>query len=220
MKKLLFAFSIIMCASLSGFSQALKPVTIDDQVSVSLPSDFTKQDTLGQQIYNGNAEFGYITVIHAPNPANTHVLKKENDLNTVFKEYVDKVLKSSGSGTINNDRDTVINNNLKARTFMLETDDDNGHNYRQFLVVYTTPATYTFEYLYPDGRQDNARAEIKKFFSSVKFAADVNRADQYISSGGSSVFSSGLFYGVAGGILVILIIVLITVRNRDRVYPS
>jgi len=219
MKKILLIYSMLLGIAFQGFSQGLKPVKIDDQVSVSLPADFNKKDTLGQQIYNSNAEFGYITVIRSANPANTHVLKKEKDLNKVFKEYVNKVLKSSGSGTINNDHDTVINNNLKARTFMLETDDDNGHNYRQFMIVYTTPATYTFEYLYPDGRQDNARPEIKQFFSSVKFAPEVTRTDQYISSGGSSIFSSGVFYGLAGGIVIVLIIVLVT-RNRNRTYQS
>jgi hypothetical protein len=92
MKKIILSLSIILF-SLTGFSQALKPVKIDSLVTVSLPEGFTKKDTLGQQIYQGSASLGNILVLRVPN-ANTKPLNKESDLKDVFKTYIKGIQKS------------------------------------------------------------------------------------------------------------------------------
>jgi hypothetical protein len=80
MKKILILFSLVLLAS-TGFAQIpLKPVKIDSLVTISLPEEFTKKDTLGQSIYSGNGAYGYMVVIRAPNADNNTPLKRKETL--------------------------------------------------------------------------------------------------------------------------------------------
>lgn len=216
MKKTILSLSLILFATL-GFSQVLKPVKIDSLITVSLPANFIKKDTLGQQIYQGNASLGFITVIRAQNAANNKPLNKEKDLKNVFKNFADGVRKQSRNGSIMNPKDTLIGN-LEARVFTLRVDNSGSTGeapqLRKFILIYTTDATYTFEYYYPEARADLARAELQEFSGSIKVAADLNRHDQYISN--AKGLSTPVAIALYGGIPLILIIVFVAMRRKKR----
>ncbi|GAA4336968.1 hypothetical protein GCM10023149_46180 [Mucilaginibacter gynuensis] len=217
MKKLILAFSIA-AFTLTGYSQGLKPVKIDSLVTVSMPGEFTKKDTLGQQIYSGSGLMGYMMVIRAQNPANNQPLKKENDLNNVFKEYIKK-LQGQSSGDIMNARDTTIGK-LKAKVFALETNDENGQQVRNFALIYTKDATYTFEYLYPTNRAELIKDENKAYFGSIKISPELERTDQYISTASSGVSGTGKIAIYGGGSLVLLMIGYFIYRKKTETAMS
>ncbi|MDB5152492.1 MAG: hypothetical protein JWR54_1243, partial [Mucilaginibacter sp.] len=66
MKKLIILFGMLFSMN-AVFAQALKSVKIDSLVSVSLPSSYSKKDTLGQQIFSANTDLGYMITIRQPN---------------------------------------------------------------------------------------------------------------------------------------------------------
>ncbi|WP_184542575.1 hypothetical protein [Mucilaginibacter sp. FT3.2] len=216
MKKTILSLSLILFATL-GFSQILKPVKIDSLVTVSLPANFTKKDTLGQQIYQGTAALGFITVIRAPNATNNKPLNKEKDLKNVFKTFAEGIRKQSHNGSIMNARDTTIGN-LEARVFTLRVDNSGSTGeavqLRLFILIYTTEASYTFEYYYPEARTDLAKDELKEFSSSIKVASDLKRNDQYISN--AKGLSTPVKVALYGGVPLILIIVFIAMRRKKR----
>src|SRR3978361_980758 len=147
MKKLLIIFGILFSVN-AVFGQALKPVKIDSLVSVSLPSSYSKKDTLGQQIFSANTDLGYMVTIRQPNAKGNQPLKKENDLNSVLKNYIQGIQSQSGNGSTQNIRDTTVGT-LKAKVFNLLTKEANGDShYRNFVLLYTKEATYIFEYGY------------------------------------------------------------------------
>ncbi|XHR93075.1 hypothetical protein ACFJIV_22470 [Mucilaginibacter sp. UC70_90] len=182
MKKIILSLSIVLF-SLTGFSQALKPVKIDSLVTVSLPEGFTKKDTLGQQIYQGSASLGNILVLRVPN-ANTKPLNKESDLKDVFKTYIKGIQKQSVNGSVMYPRDTTIGK-LEGKVFTLRIDNSGSTGespeLRNFILLYTQDVTYTFEYNYPEQRLDLAKAELKQFSGSIKIAPTLDRRDQYLS---------------------------------------
>lgn len=216
MKKTILSLSLILFATL-GFSQILKPVKIDSVVTVSIPANFTKKDTLGQQIYQATASLGYIVVIKAQNAANNKPLNKEKDLKNVFKTFAEGIRKQSRNGSIMNPRDTTIGP-LEARIFTLRVDNSGSTGeapqLRRFILLYTQEATYTFEYFYPEARADLATPELKEFSNSIK-VSDVNRKDQYLSNakGMSTPVKIGLFGGVP---LIIIIAVVASIRRKKR----
>jgi hypothetical protein len=218
MKKILFSL-ILLSVSVAGFSQALKPVKIDSLVTVSMPAIYQKKDTLGQQIFTGNGMFGTTVVIRAANDKNNTPLKKEGDLNAVLKKYIASIQGQSGGGSALHVRDTTVGT-LKAKVFTLKN-SDNAENVQfiNFTLIYTQDATYTFEYVYPETRQELVKDEYKAYISSIKLAKDLQRNDQYLykSTGMSQVAKIGVYGG--GAILLILLIVVVA-RRRKRLAIS
>jgi hypothetical protein len=217
MKKIFLIFALILLFAAPGFSQLVKPVKIDSLVTVSLPLSYQKKDTLGQQIYAGNSMFGYMQVIRAANAKNTTPLKRENDLNKVMKDYVRDIQNQSNNASALNARDTTIGT-LKAKLFTLHTDDGQGNVLnKNFTLLYTTDATYTFEYVYPDNRQDEIAGELKTFISSIKLSPQLQRNDQYLSNAkGMSSILRIILFGIGG--LVIVFIILFIAKRRKMAY--
>jgi hypothetical protein len=215
MKKIFLSLTIVLF-SISAFSQLIKPVKIDSLVTVSLPQGYQHKDTLGQRIYSANGLYGYMEVIRAGNPKNTKPLKKETDLNTVLKDYVKGIQGESGGGSAQNVRDTTIGT-LEAKIFTLKTDDGSGNIlFRNFILVYTTDATYTFEYGYQDNRKDLIRDEYRSFLNSIKLSPELQRNDQYLSNSKAMSLNKQIAIACGAALVIIIIIILIVRRKRAK----
>ena len=221
MKKILLSFAFILGYIISAHSQtALKPVKIDSLVTVSLPDGYQKKDTLGQHIYAANAQYGFMTIIVAPNERNNTPLKKENDLDKVLKKYITSIEGQSGTGSsAQHVRDTTVGS-LKAKTFTLKKDDGSGTvQMINFTLLYTQATTYTFEYVYSEDRKDVVKDEYKAFISSIRTSPELQRNDQYLSNAkGLSPALKIAIYG--GGALIIVFIIVTVVRRRRRLSLS
>jgi len=214
MKKILISLGLTFFA-LAGLGQRLKTVKIDSLVSVSLPADFRKTDTLEQQTYTANAQYGYIIVNRSPNPVGNKTLKNKKDLNNVFREYIQKVESSLSDGNITNDHDTIINN-LEVRDFTLRTDTGSGVQLRKFRVLYTKPVTYTFQYLYDDIRKEVAKKERGAFFKSITIAPELNGKDQYAFYGKAKKVNALAIVCVAAGTIILVLIILLVRKKRRK----
>ncbi|WP_454803891.1 hypothetical protein [Mucilaginibacter phyllosphaerae] len=213
MKKIIVILSLLLSAT-AGFAQvALSPVKIDSLVTISLPKEFTKKDTLGQSVYSGKGQYGYMVVIRAPNAENNAPLKKERDLNKVLQDYI-KGIKGQSDGNTLNVRDTTVGH-LKAKTFELETDQGAGKQVRNFIIIYTQDITYTFEYYYESLRKDLAQGEYKTYASSLKISPELKRTDQYLSmaKGLSPAAKIGIY---GGGALLLVLVIVFFVRKKKQ----
>ncbi|SDS42818.1 hypothetical protein SAMN05216490_1135 [Mucilaginibacter mallensis] len=215
MKKILIILSLILFTSFS-YSQTFKQVKIDSLVSVALPPTYITKDTLNQRIFSANASFGYIVVIREPNSKTIAPLKKEKDLNNVFKDYANGIVKLSG-GTVQNKRDTTVGT-LKGLRFDLRTDNGDGSvQYRRFLLLYTHDVTYTFEYYYDEMRAALTKDEAKTYFSSIKLAPDLQRNDQYqIASVSPDFFGVSQIMIYAGITIIIVVSISMVVKRKKR----
>lgn len=214
MKKILISIGLAFF-TLTGWSQRLKTVKLDSLVSVSLPADFHRTDTLGQQTYTANAQYGYIIIGHSPNPPGNKTLKKEKELNNVFKEYIQKVQSSLTDGKITKDHDTIINN-LEVRDFTLTTDTGSGVQIRKFRILYTKPVTYTFQYLFDEIRKDVAKTEKDAFFKSITIAPGLSGTDQYTFYGKVTKVNALSVVCIAAGVIIIVLIILVRRKRRKR----
>ena len=214
MKKLIIIFTILFSVN-AVFGQSLKSVKLDSLVNVSLPSSYTKKDTLGQQVYTANSDLGYMIAIRQANEKGNQPLQKENDLNAVLKKYIDGIQSQSGNGSAQNIRDTTIGT-LKAKAFTLFQNDPNGESqYRNFILLYTQDATYTFEYGYGDSRKDLIKGESKAYFASIKLSRELQRNDQYVDTRPQTSNSKVTVIEITGGILIIGLIAWLIFRKKD-----
>lgn len=214
MKKLIIIFAILFSVN-TVFGQSLKSVKLDSLVNVSLPSSYTKKDTLGQQIYTANSDLGYMIAIRQANAKGNQPLQKENDLNVVLKNYIQGIQTQSGNGSTQNIRDTTIGT-LKAKAFTLVQNDPNGETqYRNFILLYTQDATYTFEFGYGDSRKDLVKEESKAYFASIKLSPELQRNDQYVDTRPQTSKSKVTVIEIAGSIVIIGLIGWLVFRKRD-----
>ncbi|MFD0749814.1 hypothetical protein ACFQZS_06650 [Mucilaginibacter calamicampi] len=211
MKKIVLgAFLSLITAA--GFGQDLKPVEIDSLVTVSLPAEYSKTDTLNQQVFSANSDYGYMVVVKAVDKTN-QPLKKEKDLNKVMDNYVDNFKQQYKNASAQNVRDTTVGA-LKAKAFTLQYDaDDSSTQFKNFVLLYTTSASYFFEYAYPGMRAGVIGGELKTFLSSIKLSPALNRGDQYLSNekGMSPVVKFGL---IGGGSLLVIALVVVLINKR------
>lgn len=215
MKKLIILFSILFLVD-AVYGQGYKPVKLDSLVTVSLPAKNTKKDTLGQQIYSANTDLGYMITIREPNAANNQPLKKEKDLNSVLKKYISGIQSQSGNGSAQNVRDTTIGT-LKAKAFTLYTKDPSGDDqYRNFVLLYTQDATYTFEYGYSATRKDLVKDEDRAYFSSIKLSPALQRADQYTETSASKSSNNNLIFEIGSGVLILGVLAWLVFRKKNN----
>jgi len=214
MKKLIIIFAILFSVN-AVFGQSLKSIKLDSLVNVSLPSSYTQKDTLGQQIYSANSDLGYMIAIRQANAKGNQPLQKENDLNAVLKKYIQGIQTQSGNGSAQNVRDTTIGT-LKAKAFTLLVSDPNGESqYRNFILLYTQDATYTFEYGYGESRKDLIKGESKAYFASIKLSPELQRTDQYVDTRPQASGNKYIVIEVAGGVLIIGLLAWLVFRKRD-----
>lgn len=214
MKKLILLFGILFSVN-AVFGQTSKLVKIDSLVSISLPATYSKKDTLGQQIFSAQTNLAFMIAIREPNAKGNQPLKKEKDLNDVLKKYIKGIQSQSKNGSAQFIRDTTVGT-LKAKAFTLRTDNGGGDvQYRDFVLLYTQDATYTFEYGFADTRQDLVKDERKAYFSSIKLSPGLQRTDQYTDTSAASKPATNIIIEIAGAVLVVFALVwLIFFRNR------
>jgi len=215
MKKLILLFGILFSVK-TVFGQGYKPVKIDNSVTISMPTGYTQKDTLGQHLYNATTNFGYMMAMAEPNAKNNKPLKKAKDLDNVFKDYVKGIQGQTPYSSAQNVRDTTVGT-LKAKAFTLLIDDHSGSiQYKDFLLIYTTEATYTFVYGFPDIRKDMIKDEAKTYFGSIKLSSDLQRNDQYTDlHSSSSGLSTNNIIEISGGVLIVFIVIwVIFFRSR------
>jgi hypothetical protein len=218
MKKIVLSL-ILLSFAITGFSQALKPVKVDSLVTISMPALYQEKDTLGQQIFTGTGLYGTTVVIRAANDKNNTPLKKEGDLNAVLTKYIKSIQGQSGDGSALHVRDTTIGT-LKAKAFTLKNGENGGNiQFINFTLIYTQDATYTFEYVYPEARQELVKDEYKAYISSIKLAKDLQRNDQYLyKSTGMSQVTKIAVYG--GGAIVLILFIVVVARRKKRLAIS
>ncbi len=204
MKKLKILFALLFSVS-TVFGQGYKPLKVDKLVTVSMPAEYTQKDTLGQHIYSANTDFGYLVTTVEPNAKDNQPLKREKDLKALMKNYIKGIQQQTGDGSTQNIRDTTVGN-LEAKAFTLVTDDGNGNiQNRNFLVIYTKDATYTFQYTYPDMRKELVKSEAKAFFGSIRLSSELQRDDQYTDmNNASSAGNTLVILLVVGGCIVVI----------------
>lgn len=213
MKKIVLG-AIMLFFTAAGFTQQLEPVKIDSLVTVSLPEGYNKTDTLNQQVYSANGDYGYMVVVKATDETNKP-LEKEKDLNKVMTTYVKSLQEQYKDASAQNVRDTTVGP-LKAKTFTLQyRAEDSSLQFKNFVLLYTTTASYFFEYAYSGMRADVIGKELKTFLGSIKLSPALQRNDQYLSNDkGMSPIAQVAIYGGGGILLIGLIIVLINKRKN------
>lgn len=217
MKKSLSTF-LFYFITISLFAQ-LKPYKIDDSVQVSLPAGFKKTDTLGQTQITAETSFGFIQIAkQADNPHTTPDIEKAKHLDRYYDDFVKRIKKSSKTGTISHEKDTVLGK-LRVKDFTLEVDSGSGVQIRNFRLLHENGATYSFQFLYKDISKEYAIPESKAFFESIKTTESLTLASQFTTPGNTTGkaprSNTRLYIGIGAALLIILLLLFFLRRKRN-----
>ncbi|HQS51835.1 MAG: hypothetical protein B7X86_08365 [Sphingobacteriales bacterium 17-39-43] len=130
--------------------------------------------------------FGTILIFKVPdNPQITPDIEKDRHLKNYYKNYIKSVKQSSKSGIITDEKDNLIGE-LKVKDFTLKIDTGSGILLRDFRILHTNGATYTFEFLHENVHKEFAVPEREKFFNSIEVNETISSSDQYTSQAPNS----------------------------------
>lgn len=217
MKKLLILPLIII--SMHTFAQKLKPVKLDSLVSVSMPEDYKKKDTLGQTTLSGTASHGYVIANKSPGAISEKTtLRDAKDLESVYAGYISSVAQSAKSNP-SKERDTTIGS-IKGKNFTLLAEGEQGPEVRDFTVLLLGTDIYSFEFVQSQSHLSQAKESREAFFGSIK-VTNVNVKDQLTDAGSklsteekTDEWKRYVILGVV--VLVIIGVVIMIMRMRKH----
>jgi hypothetical protein len=211
MKKLIILLALYLIPFLS-LAQTWDTFRIDSAVSVGLPKGFTKTETIKQFSLVARTSFGTILIFKVPdNPQITPDIEKDKHLKNYYDNYIKSVEQSSSAALITDEKDNLIGE-LKVKDFTLKIDTGGGVLYRDFRILHTNGATYTFEFLYQNIHKEYAIPERGKFFNSIEVNENISRSDQYTSHNLNSDSPDNSKYLILLIIIVLLAIGLTILR--------
>lgn len=211
MKRIFILFAIYLVPFLA-LAQTWDTFRIDSAVSVGLPKGFTQKETNKQFSLVSRTLFGTILIFKIPdNPQTTPDIEKDRHLKNYYENYIKSVEQSSSDALIIDEKDNLVGE-LKVKDFTLKIDTGGGVLYRDFRILHTNGATYTFEFLYQNIHKEYAIPEREKFFKSIEVNENIGRADQYTSQNLNSDSPDNSKYLILLIIIVLLAIGLTILR--------
>jgi len=207
---------MMCCACIFAFTagaQEWPTVKIDSAVSVQLPAGFAKTDTANQVQVLASSDYGTIMVFKSDDNPEIMEIEKDSHLEKYYKNYVNTVGSSAAGGNIINEKSTRLGD-LKVKDFTLQVDSGGGKQYRDFKILHANGATYTFEFLYGYLHKNLVKPEKDRFFKSISVTEALDRQDQYTSPGIVQQNQISPLWIVAGGAVIVTLIVFFIVRRK------
>ncbi len=179
--KRIFVLLAIYLIPFLALAQTWDTFKIDSAVSVGLPKGFTQTETNKQFNLVARTLFGTILIFKIPdNPQTTPDIEKDRHLKNYYENYIKSVEQSSSDALITDEKDNLIGK-LKVKDFTLKIDTGGGVLFRDFRILHTNGATYTYEFLYQNIHKEYAIPEREKFFKSIEVNENISISDQYTS---------------------------------------
>ncbi|MBE7175980.1 MAG: hypothetical protein INR69_06230 [Mucilaginibacter polytrichastri] len=215
MKKLLILPLLLI--TISAFAQNWKPAKLDSLVSVSMPADYKKKDTLNQTSFSGKTDFGFIIVNKSPEAIKAGTkIRNDKDLQAIYNSYITGIAQNAKSQPAKL-RDTTIGS-IKGKNFVFTVEGEEGPEVREFTVLLIGTDMYSFEFLQKQMHVTQAKETREAFFGSIKLA-DVKKQDQLTNAGeklsAEEKSSEWKRYAMLGGIAgVIVVVIALIIRMR------
>lgn len=194
-----------------------KPVIVDDFLTVQLPDNYQKVDTLGRTVFYADADYSVITLSRIPEssvPQIERITASSAEGLRKFYSGVEVGWLNTGKGTLIESKD-ILTDSLQARVFRVDYDNEETKINH---IVLVRDRIYAGTVWFNTDQLEYVEAEKEQFFNSFQF--DIKPIDQLRPARveDSSGYVLGKFIGkiVWFGFLLGIIILIIIVANRKR----
>ena len=211
-----FVLAILLTFQTDSATLNWERVTVDDLLTVELPDNFERTDTLGQTIFYAEADYSVITLSRVPESAIPQVDRitssTPDELGKFYTGFQNGTLKAKQGEVV--DSEDVLLDSLRARIF--RTDYENGETkLNQIILVqdrlYFGTVWFSTEYF------EFVINEKDQFFNSFQFAITANKQLRPARLEDSTSYKLGELFGtIIGYTLIPGIIILIVVLVRRK----
>lgn len=157
---------VFLLFSLISYGQSKwTTIHLDEHVSFTIPSDYTKSDTLGQENFLAKTEFAYIQAVRIPQPQAQ--INNEKELIDYYIAF-QKLTVDQSYGDLVSDS-TVKLNDLQVRVFQFETLWNESLEVQENRIVFIDSSMYSFTYAYFKDEEQLAKDDKSVFFSGIEF---------------------------------------------------
>ncbi|MEO9801905.1 MAG: hypothetical protein ABJF04_01600 [Reichenbachiella sp.] len=193
-------------------------VTVDDLLTVELPSNFERTDTLGQTVFYAEANYSVITLSRVPESAIPQVDRitssSTEELRKLYTGFQNGTIKGS-QGEVVDSQDVLIDS-LSARVF--RTDYNNGETkFNQLILVrdkiYFATVWFNTEHL------ELVEIEIARYFNSFQFDVIPSNQLRPARLEDSTSYKIGELLGTIIGYALIpgtIILIVILIRRKKK----
>ena len=141
--KNIFFLIISICLSIQVFAQeSWTKIVVDKQLSVSIPGNIEKMDTLGQKLFYGITE-DETKIIVSKLEIKNELRADTAELGKYYRDYMAGMLAESQDHEITGSKKSKIDN-LQSFEFGFKSTEDGAIGYTEVVVVFTKEATYSF----------------------------------------------------------------------------
>ena len=176
-----FLFTLLALLSINCFSQELINYQLDSTVAVSIPANYTLNDTIGVKAINAEIEYGLIIVTTAPNQGKVEInIQDEADLIKSYKGIIGGVLQSHKGILVQ--EEILEKYGLKYMRATYKATHEGEKQIRHCLVLFVNHTIYTmnfWELESMDIETEDRIADVReRFFASLEFPKNLTIKDQ------------------------------------------
>lgn len=219
-----FLVLLFSAVTFATFAQDWREYIIDDNLTLSLPENYTITDTMSQRVIMAQTDHGFILVTRMKNDGqNEFSIRDEAALIKRYREFRKGLMKSTKGKVI---REEVFEKDgLKYWKFSYTAPwGDVEKQVRHSMILFLNQHIYTFSIWEQSGDEEKLTAIREKLFSSVKVPDNATLKNQlYLtkndSGGNSEAYRTGELFGTAvfwAGVVFLFVFSIRRLSKRSR----
>lgn len=220
MRKIILAFLTLLATQ--GFAQEWIDYMVDDNLTISLPANFTLMDTLGQRVMHARIDNALIMVQRIPNKGEEAVVVQfEADLIKAYEEFQNGIIRSQ-NGKLKS-QEWVEISRVQLNKFSYQATMGEEKQLRHCLTLFINDYWYAIQFWEVESMTGDLASEREKLFTSVKLREGVSRENQTSDGNGNESTASAYYYvaifivvNVIVGIIGVVVLLILKIARRKK----
>jgi hypothetical protein len=217
MKKFLIPAVLVML-TINSFAQEWTKYKFDENLTVSVPEDYSAIDTLGQHIVSAKVDNGIILVQRLPNTGLLALdIRDKDELIKRYEEFQKGVVLTSQGVLIKQENEEM--NGILVTRFSCTATMGEEKQLRHFFVFFLNENWYTINFWEVESMTDEVKADREALFSSIEIPDGLSIKNQMTTKGSPS-YKMGYMVGKALGFILIpgaIVAIIVVVIRAQRI---
>ena len=169
--------TLLTLLAIDGFGQTWIDYKVDDNLTVSIPDNFTVMDTLGQTIIRSSIDNALVMIQRIPNKGETAaVIQFEENLIKAYEGFQNGIIRSQ-KGKLKSQQ-WIEKSRVQLNEFSYYASQGEEKQIRHCLALFINNYWYAIQFWEVESMTDELAAEREKLFSSIRLPEGVSRENQ------------------------------------------
>lgn len=193
-----------------AFTQQFTKLVIDENISLAIPDNYSKKDTLGTTVFSARIDYGLVMIVIVPTKLEGVKVKDEKALLKTYNGFRTGLLGSSKGKMVS--QETLDINGLKLDKISFTVKTDTQTVVKDCLTLLAADNIYSIQFWQVDWAIGSLAKQKDSLFSSIKINPALSSQDQFNYSSKEETFERSVKIGeLIGSLLTIAIIIFFVV---------